>query len=645
MRDRSQVVASIKDWLSVCNGHHATCVNAPDAQSARPTWLINVEDQCIVQGEGHAKYIALSYTWLDTKGQSSSTENVQLLSSNIDWMKTPDALRKDASKLPSVIKDAIELTSLLGERWLWVDRLCIVQDGSQKMAECLRMDKIYAGAYMTIAAAARGGLFAEIQQKYRKPDSAHRNTDEKVRHYYQELKKSKWAKRAWTYQEYILSQRVVFFLDTVIFWQCEIAIWDTQSILPSQEEQALLRTKPGSTLLRHLETPAYPDFSLYADIICPYNGRELSYQEDGLSACLGILNRLEPAFPGGFIFGLPRIYLDHALLWQPLKAFYCDYDSGTSASEMFPGYGPSYTPPRSSAFGALSDGCAARKGRSTRRPSLPSWSWCGWQCFVDPKSYPVTSNSSPDSDQKTANASWTLRNLVTWKSISEKGSEKGPSPGLSVSNQISARVASACFLSAATLEIRVYPSRTFHYIGFMRSSVNSVLAERPLKDMPAVVVIQDKSGLFSGLLRVTGNSTREEGQEMKLIAISQGSATGLDLNGGFEANILYRSRYYDPQPFYAVYDQDERWIGLSDENVSGWPHRGEDKYQVLATGAYKHDFEPPITGYDHEVTYEFFNVLWVEDGGDGVSYRAGCGYVLKDRWESMAPTETNIILG
>ncbi|KAJ4127709.1 hypothetical protein NW768_007981 [Fusarium equiseti] len=645
IRDKSQVAASIKKWLSVCNEHHNTCINASDMQSARPTWLIDVEDLCIVPGDVQARYIALSYTWLDIKGQSSPTDSLQLLSSNIHHMKTPNALRKDASKLPSVIKDAIELTSLLGERWLWVDRLCIVQDGPQKMSECMRMDSIYAGAYMTIAAAVGGGLFGRI---WHIPDKAHESTDEKIRRHYWGLKSSKWAKRGWTYQEYILSPRVVFFLDSEIFWQCQIAIWDPMSTLIPLNEQASVSTKPGSILLRKFETPSFPDFSLYADIICPYNGRDLSYQKDGLSACLGILNRLEPAFPGGFIFGLPRIYFDHALLWQPLKASYLDSDSGYSSSELVPRYSSSYTPPISSAFGALSDGCVARRGRSTRRPSLPSWSWCGWQCFVDPKSYRMLSGMSTESDQEAENGSWFLRNLVTWKSVNENGSGKVPSVGLgplSASNHISARVPSACFLSAATLAIRVYPSHTCHYVGVMRSSINSVLAERPLKDMPAVIVIQDSAGHFSGLLRVTGNQTREEGQEMNLIAISEGNATGLALNGAFEANLLYRSRYYDPQPFYAVYDQDERWVGLSDEKVSGWPHRGEDKYQVLAIGGYKHSFEPPIMGYDHEVTYDFFNVLWVEDGGDGISYRAGCGYVLKDRWEAMAPTETDIILG
>ncbi|KAH7184659.1 heterokaryon incompatibility protein-domain-containing protein, partial [Fusarium flagelliforme] len=398
MRDRSQTAASIKKWLSVCDEHHTSCINASDAQSVRPTWLIDVEDQCIVQGDVPAKYIALSYTWLDVKGQSSAMDHMQLLSSNMQSMKTPDALRKDAARLPTVIKDAIELTSLLGERWLWVDRLCIVQDGPQKMSECMRMDKIYAGAYMTIAAAAQGGLFAGTRHDYGVSDGTTESTDEKIRRHYHRLKLSRWAKRAWTYQEYILSKRIVFFLDTEIFWQCEIATWDPKFSFSNQDEQAFVGTVPNSTLLRHLETPEYPDFSLYADIICPYNGRELSYQEDGLSACLGILNRLEPAFPGGFTFGLPRLYLDHALLWQPLKMSYDDVDTGRSASGR-----------------VLSDGCAPRTGLPTRRPSLPSWAWCGWQCFVDPDSLLKAFNLCQSSDQNLERKSWTLQNLVTWK--------------------------------------------------------------------------------------------------------------------------------------------------------------------------------------------------------------------------------------
>ncbi|KAJ4006022.1 hypothetical protein NW752_001267 [Fusarium irregulare] len=619
------IVTSIKEWLSFCDWCHATCKNASNTQSARPSWLIDVRNLCIVQGNVQGRYIALSYTWFDVKGLPKDAEPLQLTSSNIHGMKTPGILRKKASKLPDVIKEAMELTARLGERWLWVDRLCIVQDGPQKESECMRMNHIYSGAYLTIVAAT---IYDERDMSNR-DDTA---VVPRIRGLYQRLGLSRWAKRAWTYQEYILSKRVVFFLKDEIFWQCETSIWDQVCLLPYQDEQpsvATLTAARHSTILRTLGTPAYPDFELYRDIICPYNGRDLSYQEDGLAACLGILNKLEPAFPGGFIFGLPRLYLDHALLWQPLKR------------------PPTYV----AQFSLISDGRMPTQRPSSRRPSLPSWAWCGWQCFVDPTSLLKAFSPGQPLEQESKRNPRTLQNLVTWKPVGEGKHEQGLSQGSeassSQSNLIIARVSSAHFFSAATLALRVAPTiSTFPTGGlfgsaFVSAQANPVLGEKPLEDSPKVVVIQDHSGMLSGLLRVTGHSTRENGQEMKLIAVSQGRATGQNLNESYEAKVFHRSIYHDGKPFRPLWDENERWVDRPGTMTS----YDAQYYVCEQEGAYKPSFDPPLTAYKDEVIYDFMNIFWVEDGEDGVSYRAGCGYVLKDRWEAMTPTETEVILG
>ncbi|RBR11207.1 uncharacterized protein FIESC28_09091 [Fusarium coffeatum] len=631
MNYSSEMITSIKEWLSICDNSHTACKDPSNAQSARPTWLIDIQDQCIVQGNAQGRYIALSYTWSDVMGLPKDVEPLQLTISNVHEMKTPGALRKEASKLPNVIKDAMELTSGMGERWLWVDRLCIVQDGPQKKSECMRMDHIYSGAYLTIVAATDYDGRYHDDTVYHISDIDNMAIVPNIIHLYKRLRHSRWAQRAWTYQEYILSKRVVFFLKTdfysqktEIFWQCEISIWDQVSLQAYQDKQssvATLMAATHSTVLRNLGTPVNPDFELYRDVICPYNGRYLSYQEDGLSACLGILNRLEPAFPGGFIFGLPRLYFDHALLWQPLKTpFLCGY-FGNQLRRL-----------------------------STRRPSLPSWAWCGWQCFVDPTSLLKAFSLSQPSDQIFGTNLRTLENLVTWKPAGADGKDRKvlsqrSKPSSSQSNLITARVASACFFSAATLALARWGGQAYDdsFSAFTRASANTVLGEKPLNDLPRVVVVQDHSGLFSGLLRVTGNSTREEGQEMKFIAVSQGRANGRNLNKSFEEKVFRRSRYHDGRPFLPLYDEYERWIGIHVDSPGTVTAHGT--YHVTAEGVCKPSFDPPVAVYDDQTVYEFFNVLWVEDGEDGVSYRAGCGYVLKDRWEGMAPIETDITLG
>ncbi|KAJ0153073.1 Uncharacterized protein HZ326_4557 [Fusarium oxysporum f. sp. albedinis] len=102
----------------------------------------------------------------------------------------------------------------------------------------------------------------------------------------------------------------------------------------------------------------------------------------------------------------------------------------------------------------------------------------------------------------------------------------------------------------------------------MCNSINLVLTKKPLNNMPTAIVLQDRIGRFSGLLRPTGDSISGRGQILELIAISAGSATGRDLKDTFEDRVLRRSRYHDGRPFHAIYDQYERWIDVSDDQSS-----------------------------------------------------------------------------
>ncbi|KAK2689278.1 hypothetical protein QWA68_011390 [Fusarium oxysporum] len=248
-------------------------------------------------------------------------------------MLAPNALKRNTSQLPAVIQHAIELTDNTGERYLWVGRLCIVQDGPQKQFECMRMDEIYSGAYVTIVAAAEGGLFRNYSKSSKRSlnKTSHKykmSHDARIIRYHQELVLSRWSNREWTYKEYIISKRAVFFLKTSMFWQCECAVWDTASLRPNKNDEATNSNITSNwSLLRRLDTLNPPDFGIYTDLLSPYNGRGLSFQEDGLTACLGILNRLVPAFPDGIIFGLPRHHLDYELLWKALRGPFDNVDS------------------------------------------------------------------------------------------------------------------------------------------------------------------------------------------------------------------------------------------------------------------------------------------------------------------------------
>jgi hypothetical protein len=57
-------------------------------------------------------------------------------------------------QVPQTVKDAMELTQGLGERYLWVDALCIIQDDEDDRNRAIgAMDAIYSSAFVTIIAA------------------------------------------------------------------------------------------------------------------------------------------------------------------------------------------------------------------------------------------------------------------------------------------------------------------------------------------------------------------------------------------------------------------------------------------------------------------------------------------------------------
>jgi len=69
-----------------------------------------------------------------------------------------------------------------------------------------------------------------------------------------------------------------------------------------------------TTGLQH--TP-WPDKDEYSDIVPDYSCRRLTFGSDTVPAFLGVTNVLSNSFLGGFIYGLPTLFIDATSLWLP----------------------------------------------------------------------------------------------------------------------------------------------------------------------------------------------------------------------------------------------------------------------------------------------------------------------------------------
>ena len=172
-------------------------------------------------------YLALSYCW-------GGKQDVRLEEATREQMHR----RIQVSTLPKTIQDAITITRKLGEKYLWIDSLCIIQDcKADQLQEIGRMHEIYNAAYLTISASSARGcnegflgsrpLAPEIPFPYECPDGVlSRGFIQDVSH---KIKREPIDSRAWTIQESMLSQRLLCYGSEQLSWFCRqrIEAWDS----------------------------------------------------------------------------------------------------------------------------------------------------------------------------------------------------------------------------------------------------------------------------------------------------------------------------------------------------------------------------------------------------------------------------------
>lgn len=194
----------VKSWMQSCvEGHGEACglSRSPRFNEIEELLLvIDVEKDCIVHPVEEFRYLALSYVW-------GKVDSVKLLKENFADLQEPSGVAKIFERLARTIQDAITLTKELGERYLWIDSLCIIQDDAAFKAKIInKMNLVYENAFATIVAAsgldANAGL-PGIRETKRTVPQPLADFSSDLRFIYarshQSLAKSKWATRGWTY--------------------------------------------------------------------------------------------------------------------------------------------------------------------------------------------------------------------------------------------------------------------------------------------------------------------------------------------------------------------------------------------------------------------------------------------------------------
>lgn len=322
----------VEEWVNECRQEDATTnfheqSKALSKKSFLPTHfkVMDLEKGCIVNASSTLKYAALSYVW----GVKLEDE-IETTKDNIELLSVAGCL--DRIDLPQTIRDAIDFCRKVQVRYLWVDRLCIVQDdASQKHDQISAMDTIYSSALFTICATAgsnsRHGLpgMGSTSRPFTRANL--RLADVEILPIMPNMKECLadgwWFERGWTFQESLLGGKLFLFTEWQLFFRNKDSDFLCEDEL-TEMDGGWFADVAAVTQSEYEDDQLGSFFWQYASHLRAYSGRKLSYESDTYNAFAGIFRSLYDSLEG-YIYGLPDRDFDVAIMWgaRPISSLDC----------------------------------------------------------------------------------------------------------------------------------------------------------------------------------------------------------------------------------------------------------------------------------------------------------------------------------
>jgi hypothetical protein len=275
-------------------------------------WKLIESESIIKESIPAPDYLTLSYRW-------GGDEEYRLTSSTlVDFRRG-----QPKEDLPLTFRDLIKVARRFGIRYLWIDRLCIMQDSaSDWQHEARLMSDVYANAACNIAAAAaadpNGGLFrareiskslpGRIKVHFKEERGATELIIENTSMYSTTLQLSPIHRRGWIVQEIYLARRVIYYTQDHILWSCrclqtregQIEFHGSQQLsLPSSTPRfGDVRSNPDLQAI--VSTRWYEE---YSPIVRQYSESRLTKSEDRQIAFEGIGRAFKESLKDGYVAG------------------------------------------------------------------------------------------------------------------------------------------------------------------------------------------------------------------------------------------------------------------------------------------------------------------------------------------------------
>ena len=339
-------------WLMDCLTNHKLCRQYQ--RSSRPKRLIeitNPETPFLVDSSSikDCQYATLSYKWEDQSANPYTTmkDNINSHYNSIPF-----------KALPSTIRQTMLVTKQLGLRYLWIDRLCLIQDSAaDKDSEIPRMGDIYRGSTLTLYAwaadDAQQGLSVDRDPRWVKPcrlplrvtfgsdvKPCRRPLPETSEN--NEMSGFIWARttvppsrtsvmksRGWILQEQRLAVRKLLFGHRELCWDCQSESW-SENFPGLQREYGEQPGKDKDTIQYWLHASnkkydrqtSFKQANLYDSwykVIGDYTNRNLGNNADVLPGLAGLAKTLADNHGIQYINGLWMEDMEAGLLWRVVR--------------------------------------------------------------------------------------------------------------------------------------------------------------------------------------------------------------------------------------------------------------------------------------------------------------------------------------
>ncbi|EPE33473.1 hypothetical protein GLAREA_06486 [Glarea lozoyensis ATCC 20868] len=347
-----------KRWISQCTSNHKDC--RPAVKGPLPTRVVEIlgdDNVRVVPGTDlpHDFYISLSYCWGGPQEFSLTTNTLSEMEAGFN-----------ISCLPSTLKDAIWVSTQLGIKYIWIDSLCIIQDHTEdKTKELPRMREYYRNSYLTICASTGkctlpflkeiencqehqrienslvplgilvSPIYEVVASAEGKPEDVGKKfsrdviTDvlvQKEKPYF--VSEEPISSRAWTFQERVLSPRILFFGER-LGWEChtqhEFAggvdySEDDSPTIDLQKLRQLFFKSNDKSHSRNDETinqgTVKNDYEIWYKAVEEYTRRDLTVKSDKLPAISALAQIFQDSTGDQYLAGLWSGDLLRGLLWS-----------------------------------------------------------------------------------------------------------------------------------------------------------------------------------------------------------------------------------------------------------------------------------------------------------------------------------------